>query len=683
MPSHTLQVKRFIVFILLSAGLHSASTGLFAQAVGREKLDSLIMRLKVNQHDTDRINLLNDIAYDYSYIEPDSGLIYGKQAVELAEQVGNQRLLSEAHNTLGINYQTKSEFSRALEEHFKALKIREENDLKVDAATSMCNIGILYDNQHDYDKALEYYRKAMGIFKDAHYKKGFATATGNISLVYYAIGDYPKAKMFVNEAIKLESELRDSAAMTVFIGNLGNIYLAEKDFEKALECDNRALASYRRLGDRGGEAINLCNIGEIYYQIAKDDDKNTLEKLFNNSKAKALEASVEKLSEAKAIFSDMGFLSGLQEVYKYMSLVSDLQGNKKAALEFLRLENAYKDSIFNEENRSRLDKLERERNKDLQKKEIEIQKLQLEKAENERRFYIGGILLLLLLIFVLYNRFRLKKKSSEKLSESLERIRQTQAQLVEQEKLASLGQLTSGIAHEIQNPLNFVNNFSEVSSELVDELLSATDEGERKLIADDLKKNLSIINQHGKRADGIVKGMLMHSRGGKGEMVPTDLNAMIAETLNLSFHAMRAKHPGFNCELVTHYDPDLPQVKVNQLDISRVILNLLNNAFYAVKSRKGENDSDPTMPAKVTISTRLNQSEAGKSAVITIRDNGTGIPKDIITNIFTPFFTTKPGGEGTGLGLSISRDIIKAHGGEIKVGSEMGRYTEFVIVLPL
>lgn len=651
------------------------------QAAGKAKLDSLLNALSKAAQDTNRVNLLNDISYFYAYVNPDSGILYAKESIDLAEKLSSNKQLAEAHNSLGINYQSKSDYINALDHHFQALKLREELGNKTDAGTSLSNIGIIYDNQHNYPKALEYYRKAMEIFKEAHYKKGFATALGNIGLVYYSMNDFPKAGMFIREAIKLEEELGDSGAINIFLGNLGNIYLAESDYEKALECDTKALNQYKASGDRGGEAINLCNIGEIYYQIAKDNNVPLLDKFFKGSKTKALDAAASNLELADKIFGELNYLAGIQETSKYLSRVSELQGNAAKALAYLRKENAYRDSIFNDENRSRMESLEKERDQDLRQKEIEIQKLQLDKAQNERYYFIGGILLLLLLIFVLYNRFRLKQRISEQLQNSLERIRQTQAQLVEQEKLASLGQLTSGIAHEIQNPLNFVNNFSEVSSELVDELMNEEDLETRKQIAEDIKKNLSIIHQHGKRADGIVKGMLMHSRGGKGEKQMTDINALIGETLNLSFHAMRAKHPGFNCEIVTQFAHELPEININQLDISRVVLNLLNNAFYAVKEGRGSESK--ALPSKVTLSTRLVNSEKGDSIVITIRDNGQGIPQQIITNIFTPFFTTKPGSEGTGLGLSISRDIIKAHGGDIRVGSEVGKYTEFVINLPL
>jgi signal transduction histidine kinase len=276
---------------------------------------------------------------------------------------------------------------------------------------------------------------------------------------------------------------------------------------------------------------------------------------------------------------------------------------------------------------------------------------------------------------------------TRELKQSIENLKSTQSQLIQSEKMASLGELTAGIAHEIQNPLNFVNNFSEVSNELIDEMQEELDKGdveEAKAISSDIKQNLEKIAHHGKRADAIVKGMLAHSRAGKGEKSPTDLNALTEEYLKLSYHGLRAKDKSFNADFKTDFDPNLPKVNVVPQDIGRVLLNLINNAFQAVneKIRKGE----PGYKPEVSVETRL---KTNNQILITIRDNGPGIPNSIKEKIFQPFFTTKPTGQGTGLGLSLSYDIVKAHGGEIRVESlpagqagEEGEGTTFIIALP-
>ena len=272
------------------------------------------------------------------------------------------------------------------------------------------------------------------------------------------------------------------------------------------------------------------------------------------------------------------------------------------------------------------------------------------------------------------------QQRTDALQRSLTDLRTTQAQLIQKEKMASLGELTAGIAHEIQNPLNFVNNFSEVSAELVAELKEAQaagDAAEVTALADDLSQNLVKITEHGRRASGIVRGMLEHSRASSGERALTDLNALCDEYLRLAYHGLRAKDKIFNATLRTDFAPGLPLVPGVGADLGRVLLNLFTNAFYAVQQRQqaGEAGYGPT----VTVSTR----EVGKGVEIRVADNGTGMPESVKAKIFQPFFTTKPTGEGTGLGLSLSYDIItKGHGGTLAVASEVGEGTEFIISLP-
>jgi two-component system, NtrC family, sensor kinase len=275
---------------------------------------------------------------------------------------------------------------------------------------------------------------------------------------------------------------------------------------------------------------------------------------------------------------------------------------------------------------------------------------------------------------------------TEELSRSLSDLRTAQNRLIQTEKLASLGQLTAGIAHEIKNPLNFVNNFSSLSIELIDELANGLEKlandpdarTEIDEIAAVLRGNLQKIVQHGKRADSIVKNMLLHSRQGSGEHRPVDINAIVEESLNLAYHGARAEKPGFNISLERSLDPEAGEVDLFPQEITRVLLNLISNAFYAATKKKEKVDGVEYEPT-VTATTR----NLGDSIEIRVRDNGTGIPQEVKEKLFSPFFTTKPAGEGTGLGLSLSHDIIvKQHAGTIEVETEPGEYTEFRIVLP-
>ena len=301
-----------------------------------------------------------------------------------------------------------------------------------------------------------------------------------------------------------------------------------------------------------------------------------------------------------------------------------------------------------------------------------------------------GIILVLYIITLVFNQE--KNEAIDGLIQKNEQLLATQNQLIQKEKMASLGELTAGIAHEIQNPLNFVNNFSEVSQEMIEEIQderkktsAERDDHLQDELLDDLAHNIKKITHHGGRASAIIHSMLEHSRTSTGERQPTDLIALCDEYLRLSYHGLRAKDKTFNAQFLTDFDPHLPALNVVPQDISRVLLNLFNNAFYAVHQRQKEtvNTSDgKTYRPTIWVSAKVLTKGAG--ALISVRDNGTGVPDAVKDKIFQPFFTTKPTGEGTGLGLSLSYDIVtKGHGGEMRMESVEGEGTEFVIRLPV
>ena len=272
------------------------------------------------------------------------------------------------------------------------------------------------------------------------------------------------------------------------------------------------------------------------------------------------------------------------------------------------------------------------------------------------------------------NDLRLK---NEDLENTLNELKKTQEQLVQQAKLASLGQITAGIAHEIQNPLNFINNFSSISKELADEITAATNSEEQLEIISDLKINLSKIEDHGKRADLIVKGMLMHSKSSKGEKQMTDIQSLCEQSLNLAYNSISTNFPNLNCNIKKKLADDIPQLNIIPQDLSRVIINIFNNAFYALNQKKKTNKSE--FIPEIDIEIKKNN----KSVLISIYDNGIGIPDSDKDKIFQPFFTTKPTGQGTGLGLSTGYEIVKAHGGEIQFKSKENEFTEMTICLPV
>ncbi|HEY4875775.1 MAG TPA: ATP-binding protein, partial [Puia sp.] len=315
---------------------------------------------------------------------------------------------------------------------------------------------------------------------------------------------------------------------------------------------------------------------------------------------------------------------------------------------------------------------------------------------NNLRIYglIGAVLVFLLVSIIFYRNNIHKQKAlaliqqqkketdlqKSHVEKALEELKSTQALLIHSEKMASLGELTAGIAHEIQNPLNFVNNFSDVNTELIEELKTEALEGNNQeviAIANDIKANEEKINHHGKRADAIVKGMLQHSRSSTGVKEPTDLNKLADEYLRLAYHGLKAKEKDFNATMKTDFDESIGKINIIPQDIGRVFLNLYNNAFYAVNEKM--KTADENYQPSVSVQTK----KINDKALLTVMDNGNGIPQKVIDKIFQPFFTTKPTGQGTGLGLSLSYDIVKAHGGEIKVITKENEGSEFIIELPL
>ena len=323
--------------------------------------------------------------------------------------------------------------------------------------------------------------------------------------------------------------------------------------------------------------------------------------------------------------------------------------------------------------------------------QLRLQQLEKEKEtyQNQLKLYalLTGLGILLLVAFLLYRNNRQKQKANtilqeqkEKVESTLSQLKSTQTQLIQSEKMASLGELTAGIAHEIQNPLNFVNNFSEVSNELIDEMNDELNKGdieEAKSISAGIKQNLEKINHHGKRADAIVKGMLQHRRSSSGVKESVDINALTDEYLRLAYHGLRAKDNSFNATMKTDFDDSIGSINIIPQDIGRVLLNMYNNAFFAVteKQKNAVEGYDPT----VSVSTKKVNGELE----ISVADNGKGIPEKILDKVFQPFFTTKPTGQGTGLGLSLSYDMIKAHQGKISIKNTPGAGAEFIITIPI
>src|ERR1019366_5030693 len=404
---------------------------------------------------------------------------------------------------------------------------------------------------------------------------------------------------------------------------------------------------------------------------------------------KQLKDAFESLNKGLSTAKAKGDLKKLQGGYYNLTKLDSTTGNYKRAYEHYKLYTLYRDSLIKGETEKKA--LQAKMQYEFDKKQA-IAKAEQDKKDAEQKriknlqyFTIAALFVLLLVIlliaFIQWRNNKQKKKANallkqqkEKVEDTLTELKSTQSQLIQSEKMASLGELTAGIAHEIQNPLNFVNNFSEVNTELIDELTNELNTGNKEeaiSIAKDIKENEEKINHHGKRAGAIVKGMLQHSRSSAGVKEPTDINALSDEYLRLSYHGLRAKDKSFTAIMKTDFDESIGKINIVPQDIGRVLLNLFNNAFYTVteKTKQQPNGYEPT----ISVSTK----KVYNILELTVKDNGNRIPQKVLDKIFQPFFTSKPTGEGTRLGLSLSYDIVKAHRGKLKVTTKEGEFAAF------
>ncbi len=451
--------------------------------------------------------------------------------------------------------------------------------------------------------------------------------------------------------------------------------------EKVLVAQTRALYKMQKGAfSEADSQLKYCQLLDKEYSMASNVYSNIIQPDYYLALLRIKESRFEEAISLLQIDVDRvgPNRSNRLRTYKLLAEIYQKIGKTEKSNQSFQLYISLHERILADQEKFRTISFETE--KQINEKEASISKLENDNKIEAlfKNFTIGIAALLLILAGSIYYRFQSKKKANVVLEKTLAELKSTQAQLIQSEKMASLGELTAGIAHEIQNPLNFVNNFSEVNTELIDELEQEADKGnldEVKAIAKDIRENEQKINHHGKRADAIVKGMLQHSRSSSGQKEPTNINSLADEYLRLAYHGLRAKDKSFNATLKTDYDESIGNINIIPQDIGRVILSLFTNAFYAVdeKKKSGVEHYDPA----VAVSTK---SVNGK-VQIQVTDNGNGIPQNIIDKIFQPFFTTKPTGQGTGLGLSLAYDIVKAHGGEITVKTEKGAGTEFSIIL--
>jgi signal transduction histidine kinase len=658
---------RNIAFFLLPCFL--LTNNLFAQ---KSKTDSLQDLLSKETIDSNKVILMWKLADVVSNYNPDSAVVLSRQALLLASSIkyveGESRSLGVMANT----FIKQGNYPRALEYQLKKLQIEEKRNNPRNLASVLMNIGVAYIYQEEYRKSLEYYSKSDGVINA--YKLGDLTYYSALNLgdVYDRLNVSDSAFIYFTKALTIAKQLKDDDLIGTAMTGLGHTFLKTANFPKAHANYQAAIVYLKAANDDEILCEALLGIAKLLKKTNQPDSAVYYARLSQN------------LAKAD------GFLKMNLQAAGFLADYYKKQKNIDSAFAYINEVQAVNDSINSKAriteaqiitSNEQLRQLETEENKKTARRERKQQMQQL---------YIGllitGLTIFILIASLLYRNNRHKQHLNKTLEKTLADLKSTQAQLIQSAKMASLGELTAGIAHEIQNPLNFVNNFSELNIELIAEMTEEIEQGnmeEVKAIAIDLAGNEQKINHHGKRADSIVKGMLQHSRStGSTVKESTNINALADEYLKLAYHGLRAKDKSFNATLKTNFDEGIGNISILPQDIGRVILNLITNAFYAITDKKKTTqvlmDGQLYEPTVV-----LSTKKIGAIVEIKVSDNGTGIPQKLMDKIFQPFFTTKPTGEGTGLGLSLCYDIIKAHGGDLKVENNEGDGAAFVIHLPL
>ena len=665
-------MKKFTILLLCLFYIAS----LYAQ---QRHLDSLKKLLHFQKPDTGRINLLLAAgnSFGYGYKKNDSAFYFLQKALDLSNKIKYYKGANIAKLIMSRYFYTNGNFKEALELSFENLKFAEDSKDTNAIFLTIKEFMKTYRKMDDYKQVLVYARKYKQILDASSFSKANNTSqyyfayNNNTSLAYQGLGNSDSALFYAIANYDLyKHEGWDN--LTLVSVNLAQVYSKAGMNDSAYYFFRECLSLVGKT--KRNDAISTAKLGLAKYFHKKGITDSAF---FYGGQALN---ELQIMDEQETVLETYSFLAELNRdnlyydsAYKYLQLYVTLNDSLYSNKKIVQAQSyAFAESMEQQ-------KLEQARKEAEQQYRVSI------------KFYtLAAIIAAFSIIaFLLLRNLRNKRsantlltKQNEEIQSTLSELKTTQAQLVQSEKMASLGELTAGIAHEIQNPLNFVNNFSELNNELIGELVDEVDKGntaEAKLIAADIRENSEKINHHGKRADAIVKGMLQHSQSSSGKKEPTDINALADEYLRLSYHGLRAKDNSFNATTKTEFDETIGNINIVPQDIGRVILNLITNAFYAVDEKKkaptlkGEN-YEPT----VTINTK----KLGDKVLITVSDNGNGIPQKILDKIFQPFFTTKPTGQGTGLGLSLGYDIIKAHGGELKVETKEGEGSEFTIILP-
>jgi two-component system NtrC family sensor kinase len=647
-----------IFFFLLSVSIYCTALG------QNHYLDSLKEQLKnTRNEDTSRVMALSAIADYYGFLQFDSSLIYAGQVLRLSEKLKYSFGIYYGYRSIFFAFNCQGNYPKALE---VALSIKKHAEDSKDARTRVTLpyyfLGLLNLEMRDYARAKDFFYMTMSSQQAAglpQYDVFFAYS--QMANLYNVLNNKDSALWYATRGYELGLHSRKDVRrfFALACGAIGTVYQKLQKYEQA--------ESYFRLGiEQSQKYSNIYFLARNY---------NNLANLFVSMNLKDSAIHYGKIS--LRLCQDHNYGDYTQDASRILYKIYESENNPDSTLKYLQIMVAAKDSVFSQ---SKGQQFQQFAFNEIQRQQ-EISATD-ERNRNKARTYtlITALSIFLLVAFLLYRNNRQKQKDKIKIEKAYEELKLTQAQLIQREKMASLGELTAGIAHEIQNPLNFVNNFSDINTELLDEVEQELSKGnleDSKTVLHEIRGNELKINQHGKRADAIIKGMLQHSRSNSGQKELTDINTLAEEYLRLSYHGFRAKENSFNAIIHIELDKQISSISVVSSDLGRVFLNLFNNSFYAMNDKTKQNPEG--YHPEISIQTKM----TGNKIEIRIKDNGNGIKQKLLDKIFQPFFTTKPTGQGTGLGLSLSYDIIKAHAGDISVHSEEGEFTEFIILLPI
>ncbi|HSK14398.1 MAG TPA: ATP-binding protein [Phnomibacter sp.] len=602
------------------------------------------------------------------FSDADSLIYFLNKALVLARSKKDMEAMAICYNFLGEGHRLLGNLPASLADQWKALELHEKNKDISGRIASYTFMGACYIDLQEYEKALEVLKLAEALQNEADQSNIPNTLVSpkftltNLGYAYEMMGAKESAFIYQRKAIdRTDTIFPHTPVISLAKVRLANLYLNSGDVATALRLYHEEMANAIDERKKLLIAIPMVYAGsaKIHHKLGNIDSA-----LFYGRRA--FSTSITFVRKPITLVS----ATLLKELFTTLD-------RPDSALYYSNYYQQVYEDLYGVDKLRELQQLVLSQQAALQEETLKTKAQQY----RTRLIALGAALSLLFVVaYLLYRNAKNNARARQQIAEAYETLKATQAQLIQAEKLASLGQLTAGIAHELKNPLNFVNNFSELNQELIDEMQEAIDSGDTetaRALANDIRENQQKIFSHGKRADEIIKGMLAHSRSSTGKLEKVDLNALVEEFARHAHHGMRASSPGFAAKYRIQADPNIPEMELMPQDIGRVLLNLLTNAFFAVQQKANSSPEAGYAPL-VTITTR----SSGKTALIEIADNGIGIPGDIREKIFQPFFTTKPTGQGTGLGLSLSYDIVKAHGGELKVESEENKGSTFIVEIP-